>query len=294
MIKLGVIGFSDGNGHPYSWSAIFNGYNKTEMDLCGFPAISDYLSKRLLPEESIKGAKITHVWTQDINLSNHIARATYIEHSCNSLDELIGGVDAVLLARDDWQSHVEIGLKLLKSGKPIYIDKPITVNLKSLKILDDAQKFEGQIFSCSALRFSHQLRLTKNEKKSLGTIQYINSSVPKTWEKYSVHLIDPIVGLFATGDIVSNIEHRVTGEINESQVIWESGLITNFSTFGSLPSKLQFELIGDKSSKTIIWDDAFSSFKAALEMFVHQLKSNNFHNEMSHHQKVVSIIEKGM
>jgi len=25
MLKLGVIGMSEGNGHPYSWSAIING-----------------------------------------------------------------------------------------------------------------------------------------------------------------------------------------------------------------------------------------------------------------------------
>ena len=28
-LKLGIIGISNGNGHPYSWSAIFNGYDTT-------------------------------------------------------------------------------------------------------------------------------------------------------------------------------------------------------------------------------------------------------------------------
>ena len=27
-LSLGLIGVSEGNGHPYSWSAIFNGYDK--------------------------------------------------------------------------------------------------------------------------------------------------------------------------------------------------------------------------------------------------------------------------
>ena len=31
-LKLGVIGLSEGNGHPYSWSAIFNGYDSVEME----------------------------------------------------------------------------------------------------------------------------------------------------------------------------------------------------------------------------------------------------------------------
>ena len=40
-IKLGIIGMSDGNGHPYSWSAIFNGYNRDEMQKCTFPVIPE-------------------------------------------------------------------------------------------------------------------------------------------------------------------------------------------------------------------------------------------------------------
>ena len=31
QIKLGLIGLSEGNGHPYSFSAIINGYDKQAM-----------------------------------------------------------------------------------------------------------------------------------------------------------------------------------------------------------------------------------------------------------------------
>jgi hypothetical protein len=30
-IRLGVIGMTEGNGHPYSWSAILNGYDRARM-----------------------------------------------------------------------------------------------------------------------------------------------------------------------------------------------------------------------------------------------------------------------
>ena len=30
--KIAMLGMVDGNGHPYSWSAMFNGYDKEEMD----------------------------------------------------------------------------------------------------------------------------------------------------------------------------------------------------------------------------------------------------------------------
>ena len=36
MVKIGVIGMSPGNGHPYSWSAIINGdYNEKAMQKQG-------------------------------------------------------------------------------------------------------------------------------------------------------------------------------------------------------------------------------------------------------------------
>jgi predicted dehydrogenase len=294
MIKLGVIGFSDGNGHPYSWGAIFNGYDKEAMSDCGFPVISDYLSKRELPQECINGAQITHVWTQDKQLSEHIATAALIDNVCETIDELMDAVDAVLLARDDWQSHTDIGLALLKSGKPVYIDKPITVYSKELDALLQAQTYSGQIFSCSALRFSHQLRLTDAEKAGLGDVKYIHAMVPKSWEKYAVHLVDPVVGLFAQNDEIELMKRFAHGEIVQVQAQWRSGLLTQFTTFGSHASKLQIDIVGTKSSKTIVWDDAFSAFKAALEVFVYQVKNDIFVDESSHHQKVVSILEKGM
>ena len=36
MIKIGIIGTSEGNGHPYSFSAIINGYDDKNMSMSGW------------------------------------------------------------------------------------------------------------------------------------------------------------------------------------------------------------------------------------------------------------------
>ena len=80
-IKLGIIGISEGNGHPYSWSAIFNGYNANAMALCPFPVISNYLNERDFPSEFLsEKAIVTHIYTQDYNLSKQIAEASKINY----------------------------------------------------------------------------------------------------------------------------------------------------------------------------------------------------------------------
>lgn len=55
--KIAMLGMVEANGHPYSWSAMFNGYDKEAMEDCGYPVIPRYLEKE--PEENlgIGGAK---------------------------------------------------------------------------------------------------------------------------------------------------------------------------------------------------------------------------------------------
>ncbi len=294
MLKLGMIGASPGNGHPYSWSAIFNGYDMELLGSSDYPGIADYLSKRSLPEEAIRGARVTHIWTQLPKLTERIAKTTGIENVCKNISQLANSVDAILLARDDWKSHLELGLPLLKLGLPIYIDKPIAVDTITLAKLLSAQAYPGQIFSCSALRFSPQLRLSQSEFSNIGPIKYIHCTAPKDWEKYAVHLIDPVLGLYIQNDTIKSCVGYANQEVYECKVDWASGLITHFTTLGQLPAKFQFHVVGEKSARCLVWDDAFTSFKASLEHFVYRVTEERFQSEDEHHRQVVAIIEAGL
>ena len=43
-IKLAMLGMTEGNGHPYSWSIIINGrYNAEALAQCPYAAIIDYI-----------------------------------------------------------------------------------------------------------------------------------------------------------------------------------------------------------------------------------------------------------
>lgn len=297
MIKIGVVGFSSGNGHPYSWSAIFNGYDKQKIQDCDFPVIADYLSKRSLPEECIADAIVTHVWTEDYELSKKIASTALIENVSENIEDLISAVDAVLIARDDC-SDVRDGIcyKVLEAGLPVFIDKPIASSLSQLENLYSKQQYYGQIFSCSAFKYSAQFNISEQVSASLGDIKLINSIIPKSWAKYAVHLIDPIVQRYASSDYIDSVSEygdKASGIVGVS-VIWNSGLVTNFLTVGDLSSPAKIDLVGSKGNEMIILDDAFGAFKSSLEVFTYRVKTREFVDEYAHHQKVVSIIEKGL
>lgn len=76
-----------------------------------------------------------------------------------SIEELLEKVDVVLLESVDGRPHHEQALPVLKAGKRMFIDKPISSSLSgAMKIFEDAEKYKVPIFSSSATRFAPAAR----------------------------------------------------------------------------------------------------------------------------------------
>ena len=294
-IKLGIIGSSSGNGHPYSWSAIFNGYNKLNMENCGFPAIPDYLSKQTWPEAQINSAKVVSIWTQDRKNSEHIAKSACINNISSSLSEMNKNVDAILLARDDAENHLEIAKPFLLAGKPIYIDKPIALSKQKLYALYELEQYEGQIFTCSALRYSKDLILTKKDRSKIGNIVSIYASSPNSWDKYAIHIIEPLLNMIPSDDLPVRVRKTKSdsGAVTLS-VDWESGIFSELSSLGPAESNIKIKVIGTKGSKELVFEDPFNAFKAALSDYINGIINKDCRTPYEFNLKVVSIIEEGL
>jgi hypothetical protein len=267
-LKLGVIGLSPGNGHPYSWSAIFNGYDEQAMGDCPFPVIPEYLSRQRFPQDSIPGARVTHIWTQDPEISKHVAQASKIANIVSELTEMIGEVDAVLLARDDGENHFEMARPFIEAGLPLYIDKPLALSLKEAEKIMALEKYEGQIFSCSGLKFSPSLQLSEEQKVRLGPIRTVIGLVPKDWDKYSLHMIDPFLTGFPKLGPIRSAQRCCLDGRTVLTVLWESGLQATFLNSATSAGSIQLQFIGEKSSETLIFSDTYQAFKSSLEKFM--------------------------
>lgn len=292
-ISLGIIGCSPGNGHPYSWSAIFNGYNIEEMRSCPFPVIPAYLSRQQFPNDCIKNAQVTHIWTQNMGVSMHIAKAARINNIVSRYEDMIGQVDAILLARDDAENHFSIAKPFLDAGVPVYIDKPIAINLIDLEKILQLQQYPGQLFSCSALRFSKDLIVPDADLQALGDISYVEATTPKNWATYAVHLIDPVLHLLKL-----NGESAITKScsFNQIQLLFASwdNITIKFSSLGDTPSPINIKLFGANQAKTLIFNDTFQAFKGALQSFLEGVRQ---HRQMISHGELrgcVRLIEQGM
>lgn len=292
-LRLGVIGLSPGNGHPYSWSAIFNGYEPAEMEHCGFPAIPRYLEKQRFPGDAIADAQVTHIWTQDAALSRHVAKAARIEHVVDGYTDLIGKVDAVLLARDDAETHVAFARPFLEAGVPIYVDKPLALSRSEAETLIDLQRFPGQLFSCSALRYAPELGLTAAQREAIGPLRCVAACVPKDWDKYAVHVIEPLLQLLPRRGAVVRSQRWVSGDRVVLHVEFASGVEAQISTLGSAAAPLGLRVSGRTGWCDLHFADTFYAFRAALQDFVDGVRIRDVRIPPTTMLDVVDLIELG-
>lgn len=292
MLKIGIIGLSDGNGHPYSWAAIFNGFDKTKE--CPFEVIPDYLKQQKFPEDFLSHlGRVTHIWTQDRKTSESIAKFSLINNIVGHPEEMIKSVDAVLLARDDAENHYDIAIPFLKSGIPVFIDKPFALSLDDANRMISQQQFNYQIFTCSSLRFARELLLTSSELNSIGKIHTVKASVMKKWSTYAIHLLEPmLVNLTCRGDL--NKVTKIKGSKHHTvSVSWEN-VEAILTVTGKYYTPLEFIYYGENGEIKKTFSDSFSCFRSSLQAFVSQIRNQEILIPRSETLELVNIIEKGM
>ncbi len=292
-LKLGVIGISPGNGHPYSWSAIFNGYDPVAMESCGFPTIPRYLEQQQFPKDAIEEAQVTHVWAQDNRTASHIARAALIDNVVDHCTDMIGKVDGVLLARDDAERHYEFAAPFLNAGMPVYIDKPLALSVVEARCLINLQKYPGQLFSCSALRYAKEFKLSELDLAQLGRLRHIHATAPKDWDKYAIHVIEPLLLLAKDRGKITHSQTWKTKDTTTLAVEYSQDFQMLVSTMGSSSAPLSLRVLGDLGWKDLFFQDSFSAFKNALFEFVQSILHRDVRIDSEFMLEVAALIQAG-
>ncbi len=263
MPKLGIIGLSPGNGHPYSWSAIFNGYDRKQMAQCPFSVIPEYLNEQDSETLRIPDAKVTHIWTQDREMSERVAKASLIDNVVENMDDLIGKVDAVILARDDGENHLKMARPFIEEGIPVFIDKPLTDNYADLKEFAKYYKTGKLIMSCSSVRYSDGIVEIK-ENKDCGRIIHACAASPKLWRTYGIHAVEAVCAVM--GYDIESV--RNAGSEGAEVVImkYPDNRSAVVETFKNIKQGGQI-YFGEKKAAAPRPTGAFQQFKLMLESF---------------------------
>jgi len=274
-IRLAILGCTPGNGHPYSWSAIFNGYDRERMTReCPFPAIPDYLNKE--PEDTlpIPGARVTHICcTGDGGFgAEHVAACARIPNVVERPEDVIGEVDAVILATDIGAEHVARCRPFVEAGLPLFVDKPMVDNAADLAVFDQWIADGCPILSSSCMRYAKEFAPYRLSTHNLGPLKGAVMTMAKSWETYGIHALEALYPILGPG--FRTCRHSGTTERNVVHVTHADGIDALFYVRNDLGGGAGvLSLLGEAGHDTLCVRDSFYAFKAQLEDFVRYLRT---------------------
>tara|TARA_R100000700_G_C3136097_1_gene119527 strand:+ start:38 stop:886 length:849 start_codon:yes stop_codon:yes gene_type:complete len=281
MVKLGIIGMSVGNGHPFSWSCIINGVIPTQIKDFEYPGITSYLVENKDKCIPFNNSRVVSVWCDNIEDSQKISSFSQVSNITNTLEDLVDGVDAVLLARDDSQNHLKFAEYCIMKGKPIFIDKPISTSVKGLNKILDISKYESQIFSCSALRYDPDLNF------KMEGLSKVKAYTNKPWSTYSVHLLEPLIKNFG----LLNLDNVTKTDKGFSLV--HKNLHIEVSCDVKGVNGIFFELTRNNITELIKFKNPFISFRQSLLNFIKQINNKKSLIPREETLNIVKLIEFG-
>lgn len=258
-LRLAMLGMIPGNGHPYSWSAILNGFDPGEMARCPYPVIAEYLSARTEPP--IEGAVVSHIWTDDPSDAPRVAAAARIPRVVSNPRDVIGEVDGVIIATDDGDDHVERARMFVEAGLPVFVDKPLATNRADLEQFSEWVAGGARILSTSGLLYSPEFEGVPAEWK------WITAATPKSWERYGIHLLEPLERLLGPGfESIRLIPNR--GAMF-AQITHSCGALVTLAALGDATGgAFQFHFYGASHFQSVAVVDYYTAFRRQLESVV--------------------------
>jgi hypothetical protein len=261
MLKIGIVDMSPGNGHMFSFSAIVNGLNHRNLGICPFPNIQDYILKYETPVRELKNKIwVQGIWMPSLDYAHAVSSFSNIPQVFSTPETLMNAVDAVIVTNDKPDSNrQDLICKLIQFGKPIFIDKVPAKNMLGFKQLIHKQKFSGQLYCSSAMRF-HPEFLHLN---LLDYHQTIKISVPNTWNLYAVHAVELMYSFLGPKRKIEISDLKTNLDGATQRVIKVPELQVNFEITASNMKETPFTVSiekRNKSSFSITMSDPFLAF----------------------------------
>jgi len=272
-----------GNGHPYSWSAIVNGFDPAAMSACPYPVIPKYLGAQPAGTVGMPDVRVTHLWTDDPAEAPAVAAAALIPHVVTRPEDVIGQVDAVMIATDDGFDHVRRARPFVEAGLPVFVDKPLALTVADLQTFVAWERAGARILSSSGLRYAPELapHLVGTPNPAIGDLRWISGVSTKTWERYGIHLLEPIARVLGPGFESVRLESPAASSglprdsplapstVEIAHLTHRSGVQVTLpviadggATFGTL------HVCGTAGQAVIRFSDTYSAFRRQLVSFV--------------------------
>ena len=170
----------------------------------------------------------------------------------NSLAELLGKADVIMLETNDGRPHLQQALEVMKAGKALFIDKPVAGTLADvMAVYEAASHYKTPVFSASSLRYATNVQQTAGGKaagKILGADTYSPSPLESThpdffW--YGIHGIEILLTVMGTG--CTQVSRVHTADTDVVTGVWKDGRLGTFRGNRNGPNEYGGTAFGEKA-----------------------------------------------
>ena len=219
--KIGIIGLD--TSHVVAFTKAIN--NTGQPEFKGFTVVAAYPTK---------GSADMSASIDRLDKFTEEVRAMGVE-IVDSIDELLKKTDVILLESVDGRRHLEEALPVLKAGRRMFIDKPVSNSLAgAMAIFEASKKYRAPVFSASSTRFAPEsLEILKGREdvgKVLGAETYGPAGLAVghlDLAYYGIHGIEALFTLMGTG--CKQVTRFDTPVSNVVTGVWNDGRIGIFT-----------------------------------------------------------------
>lgn len=250
MIRIGIVGST--NSHASIFSRLLN--------------VDQALGDR---------ARVTGIWSPNSERTAEVARQSKIPSIVNSLHQLVDEVDAAIVLDRHGDLHREHALPFLLEGKPVFVDKPLAIDLFDCRrMLSAANQTNTAITSFSALSVAPD---TSTMKANIpGAIRLGQFAGPCDFSSeyggpfyYATHLIDLALSLL--GNRICGLHATRAGNTVVVNAIWQNDAVGVLGYFKDAEYHFHASLFGTTgmtSDEIRVKDDTYTeTLKVVVNMF---------------------------
>lgn len=191
-----------------------------------------------------------------------------------SMEELLEKSDVVLLETVDARKHLEQALPVIKAGKRMFIDKPITASLPdAMVIFNAARHYKTPVFSTSSLRYIAGMNEVRNGSfgKVIGAVTYGPATIEKTHPDLFWYAIHGVEMLFAAmGKGCKTVSRMSIDDTDVVSGVWSDNRIATFRGIRSGKRDYGGIVFCEKEIKTL---GAYGGYNQQLEVITDFFKT---------------------
>jgi hypothetical protein len=170
---------------------------------------------------------------------------------------------------------------------PGFIDKPFAVRRRDAEEMWALDPDGRLLFTCSGLRYAPELQPFHGREG--GQPMVIRGVAPKSWDLYSIHIIEPVLRMVPLSASVASVLASSADGHRILRVEWSSGQQTEFRTTGDAETPIAIEIDGER----VVLRDTYHAFKSAMEAFVAFVRDPSMNIEREQTLRVIDLVERG-